>query len=201
MLANMVKRPTARLEASARREQLLDCALTVFARTGLHGTGTRDLARAAKVTEPVLYRHFRGKEALFAAVLEVVAERLSTALAAALGGAAVLGERLEALAAAVPRLLQEQEDELRVLCGAAVSHAGPAQQRAVRQALQTIGTVLVHGLQGGGLRRPVSARFAAWFLLEVGLGAALLRSAGVPAVLEPAFSRQLVQLLTTALGG
>ena len=61
--------PTTRLDAAARRESILDAAEMQFVRDGLHATGTRDLARAAGVTEPVLYRHFESKEALFVAVV------------------------------------------------------------------------------------------------------------------------------------
>ena len=61
--------PTPRLDASARRESILDAAELQFVQRGLHATGTRDLARSAGVSEPVLYRHFESKETLFIAVV------------------------------------------------------------------------------------------------------------------------------------
>ena len=62
-------RPTTRLAAAERREAILDAAEMVFVQAGLHATGTRELAQACGVTEPVLYRHFPGKTAIFIAVV------------------------------------------------------------------------------------------------------------------------------------
>ncbi len=66
-------RPTTRLDAPARRESILDAAELLFVQAGFHATGTRDLAKACGVTEPVLYRHFPSKESLF---IEVVTRML-----------------------------------------------------------------------------------------------------------------------------
>lgn len=76
---------TVRLSADERRASLLDAACRLFAGRGYHGTTTADLARAAGVTEPVLYRHFPSKRALYLAcmdwsweqVKELWAERLA----------------------------------------------------------------------------------------------------------------------------
>lgn len=55
-----------RLPKRERREAILDASLRLFAERGLHGATTRALAAAAGVSEALLYRHFRSKEALFA---------------------------------------------------------------------------------------------------------------------------------------
>ena len=52
---------TPRLTATARREQLLDVALVVFAHSGYHDASMNDIADAAGVTKPVLYQHFDSK--------------------------------------------------------------------------------------------------------------------------------------------
>jgi AcrR family transcriptional regulator len=54
-----------RLAAKARREAIVKAALPLFARKGFAATTTKDLARAAGVSEPLLYRHFPSKEALY----------------------------------------------------------------------------------------------------------------------------------------
>lgn len=199
MLALVVKLLRQRLRAGARRELILERALVRFGRAGFLGAGTRDLARAAGVTEPVLYRHFASKEVLFAAVLQLVTRRLVLALQQALAGAVGVRERVEALAGALPRLLQQRQDELRVLCGAAAAHADARQKRLARQALQAIGRALARGLRGGRLRRGVSAEVAACFLLQIGLGSALLRPVQVAAVMRPGYTRRLVALIERAL--
>lgn len=86
---------TSRLTAPARREQLLDVALDVFARTGYHGTSMNDVADAAGVTKPVLYQHFESKRELYQALLDEVGSRLLGAIAAATAGTADGREQTE----------------------------------------------------------------------------------------------------------
>lgn len=178
----MVKRLVRRLAATARREQLLEAALRVFSRVGLSGTGTRELAKAAGVTEPVLYQHFGGKEELFLCTLGWAVERIATELEVALEGAATAADQLLTLAEALQGLLADHLAELRMLCVAAASFDGAAQKKAVGAAVQRLGQVMVQGLQGRGLRRGVTATTAGWFLLQLGLGAALVRPLGVAAL-------------------
>jgi len=72
-----------RLSAPARREQLLDVALDVFARAGYDGASMNDVADAAGVTKPVLYQHFESKRELYRALLDEVGSRLLRAIAGA----------------------------------------------------------------------------------------------------------------------
>jgi AcrR family transcriptional regulator len=59
-----------RLPAAERREALLETALELFAEGSYRGVTTADVAGAAGVTEPVLYRHFGSKRELFLACLD-----------------------------------------------------------------------------------------------------------------------------------
>jgi AcrR family transcriptional regulator len=56
-------------QAQRRREQLIDAALSVFARQGVDGASIKDVAAAAGVTAGLLYHYFDSKEDLVAAVL------------------------------------------------------------------------------------------------------------------------------------
>jgi AcrR family transcriptional regulator len=60
-----------------QRTQVLRSAATQFALTGLRGTTTLMLARAAGISERILYAHFRSKEVLFR---EAVKDNLETRL-------------------------------------------------------------------------------------------------------------------------
>jgi AcrR family transcriptional regulator len=77
-----------RLTATARREQLLDVAVGVFARQGYHSTSMNDVAEAAGVTKPVLYQHFESKRDLYLALIDEVGQRLLTRIAKATSEAA-----------------------------------------------------------------------------------------------------------------
>jgi AcrR family transcriptional regulator len=55
-----------RLPGAERREAILVASLHLFAKHGLHGVTTRQIAEAAGVSEALLYRHFASKDELFA---------------------------------------------------------------------------------------------------------------------------------------
>jgi AcrR family transcriptional regulator len=65
-----------RLPAVERRALILEVARTLFARNGFQGTGTTELAAAAGCSEPIIYKHFASKQALFAAVIEECAREI-----------------------------------------------------------------------------------------------------------------------------
>lgn len=60
--------PISRLSADERRTRILDAALKVFSEKGFHGATTRELAKAAGVSEALIFRHFPSKEDLYAAL-------------------------------------------------------------------------------------------------------------------------------------
>ncbi|MGI9117907.1 MAG: TetR/AcrR family transcriptional regulator, partial [Gaiellales bacterium] len=59
-----------RLTAADRRAAILDAARSIFARSGFHGASTARIAHAAGCSEPLVYKLFPTKQALFAAVIE-----------------------------------------------------------------------------------------------------------------------------------
>jgi AcrR family transcriptional regulator len=61
---------TTRLSAAERREQIVAAAQEEFARLGLHGTSTEDIARRAGISQPYLFRLFGTKKDLFLASVE-----------------------------------------------------------------------------------------------------------------------------------
>ena len=85
-----------RLPAHARRRQLLDSALDVFATRGYHGASMNDVADAAGVTKPVLYQHFASKRQLFIDLLEDVGSRLAELISNATATVEGPRERVEA---------------------------------------------------------------------------------------------------------
>jgi AcrR family transcriptional regulator len=59
-----------RLSAAERRQVVLDAAGRLFGERGYDGINLDQVAAAAGVTKPILYRHFDSKRALYLAVLE-----------------------------------------------------------------------------------------------------------------------------------
>ncbi|MBU6399407.1 MAG: TetR/AcrR family transcriptional regulator [Verrucomicrobia bacterium] len=69
-----------RLTAEARKRAIVKAALPLFARRGFAETTTKDLARAAGVSEPLLYKHFPSKEALYLEIQEFTCRGIDPAI-------------------------------------------------------------------------------------------------------------------------
>lgn len=59
-----------------KKEKILDAALALFAKEGYHATSTSKVAKAAGVSEGLIFRHFGNKEGLLQAILEVGEDKL-----------------------------------------------------------------------------------------------------------------------------
>jgi AcrR family transcriptional regulator len=67
-------RKRIRLSSRERRRAIVTAVQGSFAQKGFDGTTTRELARAAGVSEALLYKHFPSKESLYAAMLDACAD-------------------------------------------------------------------------------------------------------------------------------
>ena len=61
--------PKKRLSQPERRHQIIDVAISHFASKGFKGATTRAIARAAGVSEAIIFRHFATKEDLYDAII------------------------------------------------------------------------------------------------------------------------------------
>ena len=84
-----------KLTAAARRAQLIQVGRQVFAEKGYEATSVEEIANRAKVSKPIVYEHFGGKEGLYAVVVDREMEY-------------VIGVISEALSAGSPRERAEQ---------------------------------------------------------------------------------------------
>ncbi len=152
-----------RLPASARREQILDVAVQVFARNGFHNTSMNDVADAAGVTKPVLYQHFDSKQDLYLALLDEVGTRMITSITKATAGAADGRAQTEVGFRAYFRWVAEDHDAFLLLFGSRSNRdeeATKAVRRVTAEAAEAIAPLiaadidpehrrtLAHGLVG-----------------------------------------------------
>src|SRR3954469_24981831 len=74
-----------RLTAPERRAQLVDVGRAVFAKRGYQATSVEEIGDRAKVSKPIVYEHFGGKEGLYAVIvdreMDYVVRRISEAIA------------------------------------------------------------------------------------------------------------------------
>ena len=79
----------------ARREQLVSVGRSLFAEKGFGATSVEEIATRAKVSKPVIYEHFGGKEGLYAVIVDREVQALITSVIAGILGASAshFGER------------------------------------------------------------------------------------------------------------
>lgn len=74
------------MSSAQRREQLIIVGRQLFAERGFDATSIEEVAARAKVSKPVVYEHFGGKEGLYAVVVDrevrVLLDRVTAALTA-----------------------------------------------------------------------------------------------------------------------
>jgi AcrR family transcriptional regulator len=78
----MVEKARTRLPSQERRATIVEAAGRLFGERGYDATRLDDVAAAAGVTKPILYRHFEGKRALYLALLERHRDDLASFVAA-----------------------------------------------------------------------------------------------------------------------
>ncbi len=99
---------------SQRREQLISVGRQLFAEKGFDGTSVEEIAARAKVSKPVVYEHFGGKEGIYA----VVVDREVNELLERITGALTAGhprELLEQAALALLDYIEQETNGFRVL--------------------------------------------------------------------------------------
>jgi TetR/AcrR family transcriptional regulator len=80
--------------ADQTRARILEAAVREFSENGLAGARTEQIAEAAGVNKALLYYYFAGKDALYAAALEDVAQRVVTSSMAAMTSDRSAGEQV-----------------------------------------------------------------------------------------------------------
>lgn len=71
----------AKRQRNARRKQVLECALAVFAEKGYHAASISDIIQAASIARGTFYLYFENKRAIFEELLESFLQRIGEAVA------------------------------------------------------------------------------------------------------------------------
>ena len=102
------------MSSAQRREQLIATGRSLFAERGFDATSIEEVAARAKVSKPVVYEHFGGKEGLYAVVVDrevrSLLDRVTNALTAGHPR-----ELLEQAALALLDYIEGETDGFRVL--------------------------------------------------------------------------------------
>lgn len=59
-----------RMPGDERRKQIIETAISLFSQRGFNGTTTKEIAKAAGVSEAMVFKHFSTKDELYDAILD-----------------------------------------------------------------------------------------------------------------------------------
>ncbi|GAA2799577.1 hypothetical protein GCM10010441_25710 [Kitasatospora paracochleata] len=161
-----------RLSAEDRRASILDAATEVFSEVGYQRGKMSEVARRVGVSEPVVFQNFGSKAAVFAAVLDHAAERMSAGLRAWADRCPDIGTWLGELLAPEHLTRIHARGSLGVLFEDAMTLSGePAILESARRANQalarTIADLLEHGRTDGSVRADLDPTAGAWWLISL----------------------------------
>jgi AcrR family transcriptional regulator len=188
-----------RLSAEQRRESIVRAAVEVFTAAGYRAGKVSDVAALVGVSEPVVFQNFGSKAALFAAVLERVADEARAELEALV---ARHGSALELLAHVLSPAHAVRHDpaahassarppwsHAALFADAVALTAEPDLPAAARDLAAVIAGHLAdlvrRGQADGDIRADADPDAVAWLLLSV-LSARPFRAAAMPGRLEDA---------------
>jgi AcrR family transcriptional regulator len=157
-----------RLTREERRQRLLDAARRLFGERGYRRTEVEQVAKAAGVTKPMLYRHFPGGKAeIFLTVLDQHLSALVRALWEAMASSARPRQRLHRGLGAYLRFAEQNPDAFRLLVDTSVD-LDPEVGARLREVRGTIARGLANTiadvLRGAGLAAD-GAPIYAWALM------------------------------------
>jgi len=172
------------MRSADRRRQLLEVAADMFARMGYRGTTTAQLAKAAGITEPILYRHFDNKLDLFVTLVDEVGRKVISDWQEHLDGVEEPAKRMEVLLAGNPSTHEKGKGVYRVIFQAMTEvENDPEIVKALREHLKKLHKFLKDELlllqKSGFVRKDEPAGDIAWLLMNVAVGYGMVSPLGV----------------------
>jgi len=195
----------SRLPAAERREQLIDTAIGLFAERGYGGTTTAQLAKAAGVTEPIIYRHFESKKQLFIAVVERAGGETIAHWKHLLQNSKDPGQKLRRLVAANPMVAQKGKGLYRVIIQAMTEIDDEDILQALKKHVDSLHSFVAEQVRlaqdEGVVSKAFTPEITAWLLLHMGLGFGVLEALGIDNHAVDGKGTSVRQVVTTLMLG
>jgi AcrR family transcriptional regulator len=193
----------ARMRKADRKRQLLGHAKQLFVTLGYLDTTTEKIARAAGVSEPVLYRHFESKKALFLEVLQEIRQATLHRWETETVGLADPLAKLHAIADMYLGTTREHALEFRVMHRSLIETDDEEIAAFLRafylDSEALLAQVISAGQQAGVFRRSLDPRVGAWELIRTALGYTLTLPLGIPLYQEPDYIARAIECLLHCL--
>lgn len=165
-----VPAPRRRVRADVRRGALLRSAAEVFGRRNFAGAKVADIARAAGISEALIYKHFRSKKALFLAAFAEASRFLNDRMEEVLAGSEDYPlESLKALYAFFLSYLRENPAFARMMLLSIAETEDPDFRAAlvenITRARKTIKRTLRAGIAKGTFRADLDLEALSWLFV------------------------------------
>jgi AcrR family transcriptional regulator len=178
------KTPAPRLSRAERKRQLLQHAKQLFVTLGYHATTTEKIAQAAGVSEPVLYRHFDSKKALFLEVLQEIRQATLDRWRAETARPADPQARLNGIVDMYLGSARAHALEFRIMHRTLVECDDDEILSLLREfyldSETLLAAIIAEGQASGVFRRNLDPRVGAWELIRTALGYTLTLPLGIP---------------------
>ncbi len=194
---------TARMRSPERKRQLMEHAKHLFVTLGYQHTTTEKIAQAAGVTEPVLYRHFKSKKALFIEVLDDI--RMATIHRWQSEAAPIKdpAQRLDAIVDLFLGAQKEHADDFHIMHRSLVETDDADIARTLRifylDSEMMLAQVIREGQETGAFRKELDPRVGAWELIRTAIGYTLTLPLGIPIYQEKDYVSKAIECMLTCL--
>jgi AcrR family transcriptional regulator len=141
---------SGRLDAAARRAQLIEVGRGVFATRGYEAATVEEIAERARVSKPIVYEHFGGKEGLYAVVVDREMDYVVNLISESISSGSPRA-RVERAALAFLTYVKEHPDGFAVLSrDAPVAQARGGMSGMINEVAERVGHVFAAAVKEAG---------------------------------------------------
>jgi AcrR family transcriptional regulator len=198
-----VSKFTARLRRADRKKQLLAQAKQLFVTLGYQHTTTEKIALAAGITEPILYRHFSSKKALFLEVLQEIRQATLHRWEDQTAGVTNPLEKLHAVVDLFVGSTRAHAVDFRIMHRTLVeiddSDIAACLRAFYLDSEKFLSQILREGQDAGLFRKELDPRVGAWELIRTALGFTLTQPLGIPLYEDEMYQQKAIGCLLTGL--
>ena len=169
---------TKKMNTEIRQGQIAQAALTLVAGRGLKGLTVADIAEQVGLVPSAIYRHFKGKEEIIDALLEVIHDRLMSNVTSVCAETAHPIERLHKLLEQHIQLIKENQGIPRLIFFEDIygdrSDRKKKVYETIKKYLAKISDIVVQGQQEGLIRQDLDVGTVAMMFLGMIQPAAII---------------------------
>ena len=160
-----------KLDTEIRQDQIAEAALEMLGTRGVSELSMSDIARRVGLVPSAIYRHFRGKDEVLDAVLELIGQRLLSNVQAVQEEGGDHLERLRRLVMRHVRFVRENQAIPRIVFSDEITSRNPARKAkahaTIRTYLDRVAEMARAGQQEGEIRADLAPETVALLLLGI----------------------------------